>query len=158
MKADPKVEREILSVLDQAAQLYGRNQADQARQYFLNEDDITVINTGIDEEAIGWEQIKAGAQRDFEQTQSQENKITWKRRWVSVRDNVAWVNGEAQAQIELDGRPLAVDSRFTGVFCRDDGQWKIHTLHFSLPHPEQPAGQSWPRPEATVGKPGMREG
>jgi ketosteroid isomerase-like protein len=145
MKADAQVEREVLAVLDKAAEMYGRNRPDDARDLFSSADDITLISTGVDEEAIGWDQIKAGAQRDYEQTGSDYNEVIWKRRWVSARGDVAWVNAETAAKIEVEGRQMQVEGRLTAVLEKENGSWKIHTMHVSLPHPEQAPGQSWPR-------------
>ena len=157
MKADPQTEQEVLAAMDRLGQLYATGQTQQAIDLMVPDDDITVIESGLDEEYIGRDQILAGADRDFAGTEG-DNPVHWRRRWVSTNQSgdVAWVSGENEVRANVQGRDMVFEARFTGVAERRDGEWRFHTLHFSLPHPDQEPGQSCPDPNRAADKPGIR--
>lgn len=145
MKASPELEREILASMDKMTSAYSRGQVEEALKGLWDDDDVTFIESGPDEEYIGKAQIRAGAERDYNSTEG-DMPVSFKRRWVSVgpSEDVAWVNGENEINVNVYGNDMKIEARFTGIALKRDGAWKWHTFHYSLPHPEQAVGQSYP--------------
>lgn len=146
MKADAQTEREVLASLDRMTEAYTKGDIDGAVRQLASDDDVTVIEPGPDEEYVGHQQIRAGAERDWNSSEG-ELPINFKRRWVSVgpSGDVAWVSGENEVDVNVNGQQMKIESRFTGIAVKQDGEWRWHTMHYSLPHPEQEVGSSWPK-------------
>jgi hypothetical protein len=134
MRADAETERAVLASLDRLTTLYAAGRIGDVLDLMVPDADITVVEAGLDEEYVGRHEIRAASERDPDEGQD-DVPVVFKRRWVSASParDVAWVTGEADAEIEQDGAWLDVEARFTGVAERRDGRWLWHTLHFSLP-------------------------
>src|SRR5688500_3061791 len=97
MRADPATTRDVLAVIDQLRWVYTERRVQEARRLFSAASDITLINVGTDDEAIGWEQIQAGAPSE-PLDPARALPAMWKRRWVSAHGDVAWASGEASTE------------------------------------------------------------
>lgn len=139
MRADPATTRDVLAVIDQLRWVYTERRVQEARRLFSAASDITLINVGTDDEAIGWEQIQAGAPSE-PLDPARALPAMWKRRWVSAQGDVAWASGEASTEAATPAGSVRLDSRFTAVLVREDGAWKLHTLHVSRPAPSANRG------------------
>ncbi len=63
---------------------------------------------------------------------------------VGGKGDVAWMAAECFAQVELKDKVIRTPARLSTVFLRENGQWKIHQCHLSVPTadlPYHPAGK-----------------
>ena len=149
MKADAQTEAQVLGCLNGMLAAYGSGRVDEAIGYFVDDDDITLIETGPDQWWIGREQVRRGAQLDWETTEG-EMPVEFTPRNVAAAGDVAWVNGELRINIRFQGRDLDLEARATAILRREGDRWLMHTLHVAVPNREMAPGQQWPeRPLGT---------
>ena len=143
MKADPKTEKEVLAMIDDLWDAYSSLDLERVLSHYSREAGVIHIGTGSDEERIGFEALKGGLERDFNQAQS----LSMRRQWASVSaaGDVAWVAAECEVVAKTTkGEKIEIITRFTGILVKEDDKWLIFQSHVSLPAAEQKRGKSYP--------------
>jgi uncharacterized protein (TIGR02246 family) len=141
MKADEETAREILEAIDEAAQAFRERDIDRFMDIYAPDPDVIIIGTGKDEKCVGREEIKRTIERAWSQSDSAYFKIGW--RSISSAGNVAWVAADATVHVEIKGRVLVEDLRFTFVYEKRGDRWLIVHSHDSLPAAGQEEGESF---------------
>ncbi len=80
MKADPKTEAEVVAVLDRFAGAYNSRDAEALMALCVDDADLVIFGSGVDERCAGPAAVRAGVERDMRQSESTE----WTRTWLSV--------------------------------------------------------------------------
>jgi len=145
MKADPETEAAVLAFLDRFADSYARRDADRLLELYARDPDLVFIGTGIDETAIGPEEMADGLREDFSELEA----VSIEQKWlspVSAAGPVAWVAGEWVVGWKAEGREGRALMRRTFVLERRSDKMLIVHSHASFPASDQPAGQHWPTP------------
>ncbi|HEY7834109.1 MAG TPA: nuclear transport factor 2 family protein [Ktedonobacterales bacterium] len=132
----------ILRVLHAFADAYSRRDLDGVMAHFAPGDTPVLFGTGPDERRIGYEQIRAQIQRDFDQ--SEAITITWGWHTISVTGRLAWVAAEAQIHARIQGHSLEVPLRVTFICEQRKQAWLVVQGHLSSPMPGQAPGHSFP--------------
>lgn len=98
--------------------------------------DANMVHIGTDEEEIwrGWEELWQATEEQFEGLVSYEASIRDLTVNVARSGDVAWYAHLLDARITSNGRTVMWEgARFTGVFERRDGRWRMVQTHVSLP-------------------------
>lgn len=143
MKADPKTEAEVIAVLDRQDKAYRRRDIEAVMADFSDDADMSMWGAGADEYTVGLEAVRAGMERDFQQSEA----ASWKRIWTSISamGPVAWAVSEYEVSWRAGGREFHVAGyRNTMILQRRRGRWAIVHAHISAPATDQSEGQSWP--------------
>ena len=125
-----ETEQEIVDIHDR----FWKALADRnVEERFANcADCVTFIGTGVNEKAASKEEYKAINQKGIEQYPHKFSiKILWKR--VSIVDNIAWVENEAEWVQVIDGKDIKHFIRNTIVFKKSGDRWWIVHVHGSMP-------------------------
>ncbi len=142
MKADPKIETEVMSVLRKISDSYEQRDINALAALFIPDPDAVMIGTGADEKRVGLAEIKAQAKRDWGQSDSATIKFSDP--LVSMAGAVAWVMADATFNVKAGGEELTLGGRMTGVLEKRGDKWLIAQAHFSMPLPGQAEGESFP--------------
>ena len=132
----------ILRVLYAFADAYSQRDLDGVMAHFAPGDTPVLFGTGPDERRMGYEQIRAQIQRDFDQ--SEAITITWSWHTISVSGRIAWVAAEAQVVARVEGHDLQVPLRVSFVCEQRKQEWLVVQGHLSSPMPGQAPGHSFP--------------
>lgn len=104
--------------------------------------EAVAIGTGVDERAVGPEEIRARYERSFQQSERMTATLGWPR--IGIEGDVAWVAADARVTASVGGREETYDGRLTMVLRRKGGTWRMTQSHFSLPFPTQAEGRAFP--------------
>jgi len=132
MKAEPSMETEVRSTLDQLFELFKKGDFEELIKIFSADPEVTLIGTRSDAKYIGIENIRA----HFKQTSDLTAKLTevnYGSLLVSGTGSIAWVSGDMEFKFTTPDETMKVFARFTAVFQNQDNMWKIAQLHFSMP-------------------------
>ena len=142
MKADPKTEAAVMSVVSQFVEAFNTHDVNSGLELFAPDPDVVFIGTGGDEKCIGLAEIKAELDRAFAQSEQSLIKIGWYS--VSSAGSVAWGAADAVIQAKVSGQEISFPVRLTTVLEQRSGRWLIVQSHASLPFAGQKEGESWP--------------
>jgi len=98
--------------------------------------DAEMVHIGTDTGEVwrGWEELRAATVEQFEELQAYDADVQDLHIQISASGTVAWYAHRLDARIVSDGRVQTwTGARFTGVFERRGGQWKMVQTHVSLP-------------------------
>jgi uncharacterized protein (TIGR02246 family) len=143
MKADPKTETAVMSVVNRFADAFGTHDLNNGLALFAPDPDVVFIGTGGDEKCIGLVEIEAELDRAFKQSEQSLIKIGWYS--VSSAGSVAWGAADAVIQAKVSGQEIRFPVRLTTVLEQRDGRWLVMQSHASVPAAEQKEGESWPK-------------
>ncbi len=132
MKAEPNMESEVRSTLDQLFELYKKGDFEELIKIFSADPDVTLIGTRSDAKYIGIENIRA----HFKQVSNTKAKLTelnYENLLVSGAGSIAWVSADLNIQFTTPDETMNVFARITAVLQNQDNMWKIAQLHFSMP-------------------------
>jgi len=76
---------------------------------------------------IGWDAVRESFEEVARGSTGGHVEIT--DQLIRVVGDVAWEIGVEHAQFAVGGTPLTVNSRFTNIYCRENGTWKIVHHH-----------------------------
>lgn len=119
-----------------------------ARAYRHLAPDCVLIGTGRDEFYLSREKLLEAVNRELEQTRSNTFYIVdeWYQSQPLAAD-AGLVYGGLRVRDAVLGQPALVDmdTRFSLVYVRRDGEWVICHGHQSMPYAEQAPGEFYPR-------------
>jgi len=142
MKADPKTETAVMTVMNQFAEAFGKRNLVASLALLAPDPDVVFIGTGGDEKRIGLGDIKALFQRDFAQFEDASLKLACPS--VSAAGSVAWVIADLILRAKTSGREISLQARSTAVLEQRRDRWLIVQLHASLPAAGQEKGEAFP--------------
>jgi uncharacterized protein (TIGR02246 family) len=143
MKADPKTEAAVMSVVSQFVEAFNTHDINSGLGLFASDPDVVFIGTGGDEKCIGLAEIKAELERAFVQSEESLIKIGWYS--VSAAGSVAWGAADAVIKAKVSGQEISFPVRLTTVLEQRSGRWFIVQSHASVPATGQKQGESWPK-------------
>jgi uncharacterized protein (TIGR02246 family) len=142
MKADPRTEAAVISVVSQFVEAFSTHDINSGLELFASDPDVVFIGTGGDEKCVGLAEIKAELERAFKQSEQSLIKIGWYS--VSSAGSVAWGVADAVIQAKVSGQEISFPVRLTTVLEQRSGRWLIVQSHASMPAAGQKEGESWP--------------
>jgi uncharacterized protein (TIGR02246 family) len=142
MKADPRTEAAVISVVSQFVEAFSTHDINSGLELFASDPDVVFIGTGGDEKCVGLTEIKAELERAFKQSEQSLIKIGWYS--VSSAGSVAWGVADAVIQAKVSGQEISFPVRLTTVLEQRSGRWLIVQSHASMPAAGQKEGESWP--------------
>jgi ketosteroid isomerase-like protein len=142
MQAEPQTRQEILDLMNIYKKAYAEKNINSLVKIIPKDNDVIFVGSGKDEWVQGFEEIKKGFERDFEQADS--INIEFSEIPIFSNGNVAWTTTTMNMDIELNGSEMNLNGRLSLVFEKRDDIWLIVQLHYSLPVTEQKTGQSYP--------------
>jgi len=142
MKADPKTEAAVMSVVSQFIEAFNTHDINSGLELFASDPDVVFIGTGRDEKCIGLAEIKTELERAFAQSEQSLIKIGWYS--VSAASSVAWGTADAVIHATVSGQEISFPVRLTTVLEQRSGRWLIVQLHASMPAAGQREGEAWP--------------
>jgi uncharacterized protein (TIGR02246 family) len=142
VKADPKTEAAVMTVINEFAEAFAKRDLDACLAFFAPDPDVVFIGTGGDEKRIGLAEIKALFERDFAQFEDASLTIGWHS--VSAAGSVAWGIADLTLCASADRREISLQARSTVVLERRGDRWFIVQLHTSLPAAGQKEGEAFP--------------
>jgi ketosteroid isomerase-like protein len=102
--------------------------------------DNSMVHIGTDTGEIwrGWDELRAATVEQFEGLECYDATIKDLQVTLSASGDVAWYSHLLDAHITSEsGEYMWTDARFTGVFERRDGRWRMVQTHVSLPESAQ---------------------
>ena len=142
MKADPKTEAAVMTVMNQSIEAFAKRDLDALLALYAPDPDLVVIGTGGDEKRVGLAEVKALFERDFAQFENAFLRFGW--HTVSAAGSVAWVSADLILRANTGGREIKLQVRLTNVLERQGDRWIIVQEHASLPATGQKAGEAFP--------------
>jgi class 3 adenylate cyclase/ketosteroid isomerase-like protein len=142
MKADPRTEAEVMHVLSRVVELASRGDVDGAIALFVDDPDVFLLGTGVDEARTGRTAIREQIERDF----TQSDALSWilSPQSISAAGSVAWTSGDVVIRATMGGQTLDIPHRLTTVLERRGGGWLFQQIHLSFANGAQVVGQSFP--------------
>lgn len=135
----PDVDREaekmqIENVLDQYVMANENQDFSIIETIWAEEDDIVLFGTDMDEKLIGWEQIKAAIQKQFETLDSTYISIQEQMIKINKNGTTAWFSEVLNYNFMYEGKSMSYEGiRFTGVLCKKNSTWELVQGHLSIP-------------------------
>ena len=142
MKADPTTEAEIWALCERIIEANVARDVPAYMSFWAPDDDILYIGSGPDEIATGRGPIEAINDRVYSEAQSMAILSRWHS--VSREGPAAWVTGETDVQVIVEGEPFEFRFRYTLIFVMREGRWLIVNAHYSVPDRDIAEGQIWP--------------
>ena len=141
MKADPKTEAAVMSVVKRWFEAFAKRDIDGVMAFFAPEPDVIAIGTGNDEKCVGPIEIKAILERAFAQFREASVKFGWHS--VSVIGSVALVAADAVLSMKTSDREITEHIRLTVALQGRGDKWLIIQWHDSVPAAGQEEGQAF---------------
>jgi ketosteroid isomerase-like protein len=142
MKADPKTETAVTSIMNQFAEAFGKRDLGASLALLAPDPDVVFIGTGGDEKRVGLADIEVLFQRDFAQFEDASLKLV--RPSVSAAGSVAWVVADLILRAKTGGWEISLQARSNAVLEDRRDRWLIVQLHASLPAAGQTEGEAFP--------------
>ena len=142
MKADAKTEAEIRAVIDAWIKAYCHRDLEGAMALIAPDEEAVFYGSQADEKNIGHEELRAGIERDFAQSEGIHIQMPWLS--ISAAGHVAWAAGDCICDVVADGHELHLAGRYTTVLEKRGEKWLIIHSHLSIPDATQPEGHSFP--------------
>jgi ketosteroid isomerase-like protein len=133
----------IFSTLDDYANAYCAKDIDSLMRVFDDDDNISVIGTGVDELCVGRLKVKKLFKRNF--SEATANKFEWD--WVDTRVSVnhAIVSLTLTIHLEYMKNQLKIPIRWTVVLKNENNRWVWIHRHASTAASGQTDGQAYPK-------------
>ena len=142
MRADARTEAEVRAVLTRLTDSYRQRDLEQLVACFAPDADTVMYGTGVDEKRMGLDEIRAQAQRDWDQTDEIAMAFDWTS--ISAAGPVAWAAVDGGFKIRAGGQKFTMPARGTFVLEKRDDKWLVVQSHFSAPAAQQEEGESIP--------------
>jgi ketosteroid isomerase-like protein len=142
MLADKKTEAEVIASLNLFISNYNRKDLEGTLAQLAPDQDLMIIGTGADQVIVGIQAARTLLKQDFEQAASLSVKLG--KTVVSAAASVAWITTDSNWQVNVSGREMSFDWRWTLVMEKRHGAWLIQQSHLSAPEVAQPPGLSFP--------------
>jgi len=141
MRADPKTEAAVMSIVQQSFEAFVKRDIDSLLAFFAPDPDVVVIGTGRDERCIGLAEIKVILERAFAQFKDASFEFGWHS--VSAAGSMALVAGDVILHIKNSDREISEQIRLTVALEQRENKWLIIQWHDSLPAAGQKEGQAF---------------
>lgn len=142
MKADAKIEAEVVGAFNDWLESYEERDMDGVMDFLAPDDDLFVFGTGIDEKRVGPEEVRRQVERDWSQTEALAFNFT--SHHVSAAGPVAWVASDGLGQGRAGGQEIEFPLRMTAVLEQRGDRWLLVQAHVSVPAAAQEEGDSVP--------------
>lgn len=110
--------------------------------------EISGFGTGVDEAVYEIDDALMLYQRDMEQVPSPIHHTIRRSKALRLADNMGVVMGEMDWNLQLSGQAVRMNTvRFSLVFRRDAGQWRLCHKHLSQPSTAHGYGEGYPLKE-----------
>jgi ketosteroid isomerase-like protein len=132
---------QVKTVIDQYKQVLETEDMELLSSIMAHDPDMISFGTDVNERIIGWEGMKDLMQKQFAITDN--SKLTVKNEVIKVHDSgkVAWFSEVIDWDMDYHLKPIRIEGiRLTGVLEKQNNNWLIVQLHFSIPV-ENPAFQ-----------------
>lgn len=144
MKADAATEAAVLEMYQRLMDAYANRDIDAFLDIFAPDPDTVLIGTGSDERRVGLDQIRAQAERDWEQSDKASFTLGWYT--ISASGPIAWTAADAVVRVFQGDLDLEFSIIFTGTLEQRGDRWYWVLLHIAQPSPVQAPGESWMQP------------
>lgn len=141
-KVDLKTEAEVKAFLNEFSKAYKERKIDELMALIAPDPDIVLIGTGVDWKVIGFDEIKARAERDWTQSEASSLEFGWTS--ISRIGSVVLVAAEVTARVRIEGEESVFPWRLSAVLDNREGKWLMYQFHLSAPAGGQTEGKSWP--------------
>ena len=141
MKADPKTEDVVMSIVKQCFEAFTKKDLDAVLAVFAPDPDVIVIGTGGDEKGVGLAQVRNILGRAFAQFEEATFKFGWHS--VSAAGSVALLAADVTLYVKRGDRQITEQIRLTVVLEQRGDRWLIIQWHDSLPAAGQKEGQAF---------------
>jgi ketosteroid isomerase-like protein len=142
LKCTENTESEVRDMMNRYAQAYADKNIGNMMDLFLNDPDIVAIGTGTDEWIHGYDELRKGFVRDFDQADNIQ--IKFEKVTIQSANSAAWLSGLMTMYARVSGKEVLLSGRLTMVLERIGNRWLFTHLHFSMPAGEQEEGHSFP--------------
>ena len=135
MSAETRPKAEVKTAIEQFFQAMDTQDLALMKRLVARDAEMVHIGTDAGEIWRGWDHLWRATQEQFEALEYYKAEIHDLTICLSQSDEVAWYFHRLNARIKSAGRPEQVwqGARFTGVFERRAGQWKMVQTHVSNP-------------------------
>ena len=126
----------------------GRDRAKVIELLNIMDDNVTVIGTGKQEIYKNLKEFEIGLTNELNERDGISFELkNYKCTQQKLMDDVYILYGEALIWWEAEDKSICInlDSRFTIIYKKLDGKWKIVHLHQSVPNIEQMGGEAYPK-------------
>ncbi len=131
MKAKPRVEKEILSILKEFSDAVQKRDVDRVMKLFAKDSDVVSIGSENGETAVGPKEYKAFLRRVL----SRRETFSWK--WdshlISSKGEVAWLVADGSVVNKEGDKEWRSPYRLSGVFEKRGHRWMWMQYHGSEP-------------------------
>ncbi|MFP4470301.1 MAG: nuclear transport factor 2 family protein [Bacteroidales bacterium] len=139
-KVDVDKEKEAIKLVLEKYALANENQ-DMAliEDIWCPSERIVSFGTESDEKLVGFQQIKAAVESQFEDFSN--TYISYRDQIIDLSEdgNTAWFSEIINYNFILDGEAHSYEGlRYTGVLVKKEGKWKLVQTHMSIPQPPTP--------------------
>ncbi|MFC1731544.1 nuclear transport factor 2 family protein [candidate division KSB1 bacterium] len=134
-KVDPEAERVQIDIVHSEL-IATKETHDPAllSKVYAHDDDMVVLGTDDVERWIGWENYKNVYDQMFESFKNVDFSVSDQIIKIHESGKVAWFSEIIDASIESQGEITKIEGlRYTGVFEKRDGVWKVVQAHISSP-------------------------
>lgn len=124
----------IENVLDQYVIANENQDFSIIERIWAEEDDIAMIGTDSDELLVGWHEIRAAIQHQFEAFENTYVSVNNQKIHLSETGQIAWFYETLNYNFIYNGEAMSFEGiRFTGVLKKNNGNWEIVQGHLSIP-------------------------
>jgi len=142
LKAGTKTEAEVKAFLNEFSKSYKERRIDDLMALVAPDPNVVLIGTGVDWKVVGFDEIKARAERDWIQSEASSFEFGWTS--ISRIGSVVLVAAEVIARVKMKGRESVFPWRLSAVLDNQEGKWLLCQFHLSAPASRQTEGKSWP--------------
>ncbi len=141
MKADPKTEDTVMSIVKQCFEAFTKKDLDTILAFCAPDADVVLIGTGGDEKCVGLVEVRNILGRSFAQFQEASFEFGWHS--VSAAGSVAMLAADVTLYVKISDRQITEQIRLTAVLEQRGDKWLIMQWHDSLPAAGQKEGQAF---------------
>lgn len=128
--------------MNKFSQSYKERKIDDLMALVAPDPNVVLIGTGVDWKVVGFNEIKARAERDWTQSEASSFEFGWTS--ISRIGSVALVAAEVTARVKIEGEESVFPWRLSAVLDNREGKWLLCQFHLSAPAGGQAEGLSWP--------------
>lgn len=128
------VKGEIKTVLDKMARAFVTKDVALYMSLYDSEPDLVIYGSQKGEKWTILRDFKEAVVHNWEMAPSVKVKYTNQRIEVHSSGDAAWFATEISFNMEMDGKPVEIGGRLTGVLVKKNGDWKFRQTHYSMEH------------------------
>ena len=128
------VKSEIKSVLDNMAKAFVTKDVELYMSLYDSEPDLIIYGSQSGEKWTVLRDFKEAVVHNWQMVDEVKVKYTNQRIKVHSSEDVAWVATEISFGLDMDGNPVEITGRLTGVLVKKSNKWKFRQTHYSMEH------------------------